>query len=79
MIHLMLMLKEKGFLKHKHLESVKFAIFVCGVWWRFKEFEPELGMLNFPTLHLVSKSDFTLRTSSNAAIRYLNPTILYHG
>ena len=37
-VHFMLLLKEKGILKHKNLEKVKFAIFVCGVWWRFKEF-----------------------------------------
>ena len=36
-------------------------------------------MIDFPTLHIVSKSDFTIRASSNAAVRYLNPTILFHG
>lgn len=78
-LHFLILLKAKGLLKHKHLDSIKFAIFVCGVWWRFKEFEPVLNMIDFPTLHIVSRSDFTLRGSSNAVVRYLNPTLLYHG
>ena len=40
MLHLIILLKAKGLLKHKYLENVKFAVFICAVWWRFKYIEP---------------------------------------
>ena len=79
MAHFIVMAKSKGLLKHRYLDNIKFAIFIGSVWWRFREIEPSMSMIDFPTLHIVSKSDFALRNASNATVRYLNPILMHHG
>ena len=79
MVNFLILLKTLGLLKHQHLDKIKFGILICGIMWRWKVIDPELKVIGFPTLHMVSKSDFCYRVSLNASVKYVNPVVIHHG
>lgn len=80
-VHLIILAIKLGLIKSDAIKNMRFAILICTAAWKWNDIElkTEVHPLDFPTLHLVSKSDFLYMASMASTVKFVRPQIMHHG
>lgn len=81
MAHLAALLQHLGMLKSPGAKKFKFVVLICSTAWRWDTLEKlvEYKPLLFPSLHIVSKSDFLYNMCLSTTTKFVNPQMIHHG